>query len=565
MGFVRRNVGQVILASAVIDDTVGWIVIAITFGLASSGGLEIVAVIRTVALTLLFIGVSLVFGRRLVFWIIRWVNDRFRSELPVITAVLVIMGGMALITDAIGVHDVLGAFMAGILVGESPILTKQIDQQIRGLTTALFMPVFFGLSGLEADLSIFGDPRLLAIGLAIIAIASIGKFGGALLGGWMGGMSGREALALGFGMNARGSTEVIVAAIGLSIGALSQDLFSMIVAMAVITTLVMPPTLRWALRRLPLDEAEKLRLDREAFEAQAFVPNLERLLLVADDGPKGRFAARLSGLLAGVHRIAVTTLVQRQNAAKEMPEDEQPRVIVAAQAEAAAARTAEDDAGSGGVVDVVSIEAEALTGEAVVAEARKGYDLLMVGVEPTAARGGGFAPQVGELVAGFSGWVAIAAARGVHQGDPMGGALDILVPVNGTAASRRAAEVAFALARAGNGSLRALYVAAESDTGPRRLFEPAPEEAGLKELVPIAEHYGVEMKTSIRVDVAPADAILRQARLGRHTLIVMGVRRRAGETLSFGEVADFVLESADRSILFVSEEQSGSPPEQPEP
>jgi Kef-type K+ transport system membrane component KefB/nucleotide-binding universal stress UspA family protein len=565
MGFVRRNVGQVILASAVIDDTVGWIVIAITFGLASSGGLEIVAVIRTVALTLLFIGVSLVFGRRPVFWIIRWVNDRFRSELPVITAVLVIMGGMALITDAIGVHDVLGAFMAGILVGESPILTKQIDQQIRGLTTALFMPVFFGLSGLEADLSIFGDPRLLAIGLAIVAIASIGKFGGALLGGWMGGMSGREALALGFGMNARGSTEVIVASIGLSIGALSQDLFSMIVAMAVITTLVMPPTLRWALRRLPLEEAEKLRLDREAFEAQAFVPNLERLLLVADDGPKGRFAARLSGLLAGVHRIAVTTLVQRPDSEKEKPEDERPRAIVAAQAEAAAARAAEDDAGSGGAVDVVSVEAEALTGEAVVAEAKKGYDLLMVGVEPTGARGGGFAPQVGELVAGFSGWVAIAAARGVHQGDPMGGALDILVPVNGTAASRRAAEVAFALARAGNGSLRALYVAAESDAGPRRLFEPAPEEAGLKELAPIAEHYGVEMKTSIRVDVAPADAILRQARLGRHTLIVMGVRRRAGGALSFGEVADFVLESADRSILFVSEEQSGSPLERPEP
>lgn len=102
------------------------------------------------ALTLLFIAASLIAGRRLVFWIIRWVNDNCRSEQPVITAVLAIMCGMALITDAIGVHDVLGAYMAGTLVGESLILTRRIDEQIRGLTSALFMPVFFGLSGLTA-------------------------------------------------------------------------------------------------------------------------------------------------------------------------------------------------------------------------------------------------------------------------------------------------------------------------------------------------------------------------------------------------------------------------------
>lgn len=557
MGFVRRNVGQIILASAVIDDTLGWIIIAITFGLAGSGSLDLFAVGRTVVLTLLFIVASLTIGRRLVFWIIRWVNDRFRSELPVVTAVLVIMGGMALITDAIGVHDVLGAFMAGILVGESPILTRQIDEQIRGLTTALFMPVFFGLSGLEADLTILGDPRLLAIGLGIVAIASIGKFGGALLGGWFGGLSGREALALGFGMNARGSTEVIVASIGLSIGALSQDLFSMIVAMAVITTLIMPPTLRWSLRRLPVEAEEKQRLDREAFEAQAFAPNLEQLLLAADDGPKGRFAARLAGLLAGSHRIAVTALMLRpEEGGKESARAERPDGIVAAQAEAGAARVAEGEMeGEGGAVDVVSIETEALSGDSVAAEAGKGYDLLMIGVEPTAARGGGFDPRVTELATGFHGPVAIAVARGVHQDDPLGGPLDILVPVNGTEVSRRAAEVAFALARAGNGSLHALYVATGQEGAARnRLLGPVPGEAGLKQLVPIAEHYGVTMESSIRVDVAPADAILRQARRGRHTLIVMGVRQRAGDGLSFGEVADAVLESADRSILFVSQE-----------
>src|SRR5262249_52228275 len=158
-------------------------------------------------------------------------------------AILLIMIGMSLITDAIGVHTVLGAFVAGILIGESPILTKHIDEQIRGLVVAFFMPVFFGTAGLSADLTILADPTILALTCGLIIIASIGKFGGAFTGGHLAGLTWRESFALGCGMNARGSTEVIVATIGLSMGALSQNLYTMIVAMAVITTTAMPPTL----------------------------------------------------------------------------------------------------------------------------------------------------------------------------------------------------------------------------------------------------------------------------------------------------------------------------------
>jgi len=70
------------------------------------------------------------------------------------------MGGMAMITHLIGVHTVLGAFVAGILIGESPILTRHIDEQLRGLITAFFAPVFFGIAGLSSDLTIFADPKI---------------------------------------------------------------------------------------------------------------------------------------------------------------------------------------------------------------------------------------------------------------------------------------------------------------------------------------------------------------------------------------------------------------------
>src|SRR6185369_4237250 len=161
MNFLRRNVGQIILASAVIDDTIGWIIIAVIFSLASHGSLDAAALAKSIIGTLAFLGISLTIGRPIVFHLIRWTNDTFVSELPVVSLILVLMAAMALITQAIGVHTVLGAFVAGILVGESPILTRQIDMQLRGLIAGLFMPVFFGLAGLGADLTILKDQTLL--------------------------------------------------------------------------------------------------------------------------------------------------------------------------------------------------------------------------------------------------------------------------------------------------------------------------------------------------------------------------------------------------------------------
>src|SRR6516162_696930 len=308
MKFIRRKVGMTLLASAIIDDTVGWTIIAITSSLALHGKFNATILLQSVLGTGLFLLLSFTLGRRLVFGLIRWTNDTFVSEVPVVTAILVVMGVMALITHLIGIHTVLGAFVAGILVGESPILTRHIDEQLRGLVVALFMPVFFSLAGLNADLSVLREPRLLGLTCGLIVVASVGKFCGAFLGGTLGGLSGRESMALGCGMNARGSTEVIVASIGLSLGVLNQDLFTMIVTMAIVTTLAMPPTLRWALSSLPMHEEERSRLEREAFEAKGFLSKVERLLVLVDDSVNGRLAERLAGLIAGSREITTTVL-----------------------------------------------------------------------------------------------------------------------------------------------------------------------------------------------------------------------------------------------------------------
>ena len=110
-------------------------------------------------------------------------------------------------------------------------------------------------------------------------------------------------------MNARGSTEVIIATIGLSMGALSQNLFTMIVAMAIITTMAMPPTLRWALARVADAQAGKAAARaRGNGGAKGFVPKLERLLLAVDESANGKFASRIAGLIAGSSGMPTTVM-----------------------------------------------------------------------------------------------------------------------------------------------------------------------------------------------------------------------------------------------------------------
>src|SRR6266403_1255621 len=453
MNFMRRTVGQLIITSAIIDDTTCWIIMAVTFGLALHGGVDLAALAQSVVGTTLFLVVSFTLGRRVVFFLIRWANDTLISEVPVITTILVVMGIMALITHAIGVHTVLGAFVAGILVGQSPILTRHIDEQLRGLITALFMPVFFGVAGLNADLRVLENPSLLLLALGFIAIASLGKFSGAFAGGAIGGLTWRESLALGWGMNARGSTEVIVASLGLSMGALSQSLFTMIVAMAVVTTMAMPPMLRWALARLPLRPEEKARIEREEFEAQGFIANVERLLVAVDESPSGRFASRLAGLLAGSRRIPSTVLRLGPNIPAGSRQDRRAELdaIVREAAGAAEIESAKADFARTGV-DVTTRVREELTERAVAVEARKGYGFLITGGEPD--------EQIANIVATFEGPAAITIARGQHRTEPAGDTrLNILVPVTGTGHSRRGAEVALALARASLGSVTVLHVA----------------------------------------------------------------------------------------------------------
>jgi len=611
MNFMRRTVGQIILASAIIDDTVGWMITAVIFSLAQSGAIDPWSVGKSLLGTVAFMGLSLTIGRRVVFIIIRWVNDTFVSDFAVITAILLIMCAMALITDLIGVHTVLGAFVAGILIGESPILTRHIDEQLRGLIFAFFMPVFFGTAGLSADLTILKDPAILGLTAGLIAIASIGKFGGASLGGLFGGLTQREALALGCGMNARGSTEVIVATIGLSMGALSHNLFTMIVTMAVVTTMAMPPTLRWTLSRIPMGKDEKKRLEREELDRRGFVRNLERLLLAVDDSANGKFVSRVAGMLAGTQGMPTTVLhivdaekiekptnghgahgkstvkaaaaksetkksaktsktktdgsetdddktsTKKRKAEKaeekevEKKKAEETKETVEEGAEQIKKRQEKDEKVDT-EVDVTTIVHEAPDPDFIAEEAKKGYDLMLIGLAKASDLKSEFHPSIAHLALGFAGPVAVAATRGELAEKPEG-ELSILVPVNGTEQARRGAEIALTIARATKASVSVLYVAQRpGKRGLRALRNRRHEEAILKDIVAIADGYNMSIRTAVVAEKAADEAIRAECKRRKHNLVVLGVARRPGDKLFFGDTAASLLEKADCSLLFVA-------------
>ena len=555
VGAIRRDLGQLILATAILDDTIAWVLIAVIAGIATHGAVNLTNVGASLAGTALFLAVSLTVGRRLVALIIRWSNDNMTIEVPVITAILLVMLVMALSTELIGVHTALGAFVAGMLVGQSPILTEHIEGELRGFIIAFFSPVFFAVAGLGMDLRTLFNPTLLLFTLAIIGVSSVGKFLGALAGGRLGGLTGAESLALATGLNARGSTEVIIASIGLSMGVLSNQLYTMIVAVAVVTTMIMPPTLRWVIARVPLREEEAKRLEKEEAEEGESVPQMERALVCVDDSANGRLAALLAGMFAGRQQVLTTVMeigADREGGAGSC------RELLAQAATVALEKTSTAPDGQTASAPQMSLQElvhakSADTDDAVEKEATKGYSIAFVGIEHSiSATANRFAEPLQRLVESFDGPLAIVLNCTRAAAKP-GTPLNILVPTGGTPEARLATEIALALARASDGALTALHVFDPQDD--TELLRGRARRQGLSVLVDarrLGKRSGVPVKGITVTHSRPEAAILRTAQVGRYHLVVVGTSLRQGDARFLGPRSAALLRALRSPVLLVA-------------
>jgi nucleotide-binding universal stress UspA family protein len=350
-----------------------------------------------------------------------------------------------------------------------------------------------------------------------------------------------------------------------------------------------------------MSKEEETRIARETIDQKGFLPRLERLLLAADESPVGRMAARLAGLVAGAQGMPVTILklstdLRSADAPKEEKEEQANKdgiesvpasgekkdgheerteskdsaqkqmtgaksevesaadlkadplaTEVKAGAKSSAAKVkadeAEPDPEKVHLTARVPVDAPA---EVVKDEARKGYDLMFIGLDGTVEEDGGFAPKVNQIAAGFSGPLIVYA----HCGDEAARLTSrsrLLVPVNGSPGSRRAAEIAFAIARATGCKVHCLFVSQNDGRSRTRVRE----ESVLKDMSELGERYGVDPTTRISARSGAADAILKEARRNV-AMIVMGVSARPGEELVFGNTATKVIQSCEMPVLFLA-------------
>jgi nucleotide-binding universal stress UspA family protein len=389
----------------------------------------------------------------------------------------------------------------------------------------------------------------------LVAIATLGKFSGAFFGGRIGGLNRAESLAIGCAMNARGSTEVIVASIGLTMGALTQNLYSMIVTMAVLTTMAMPPMLRWALGRLPMGRDEQKRLEAEKLDSKGFVSRLERLLVAADESSSGRLAARLAGFIAGQRGRPVTVL---QFSVKANADDTLLKTIVTDAAKSGHHAVDVDERDDKRADIVVRVEA-GKPDEAIKVEAEKGFDLLLLGMDRATVADGGFSATVNRISQDFGGPIALVMAGDTSDDIIAADGFRILVPVNGTDPARHGAEFAFALSQPRASKITALHVANRKATDGRKPGRTRAASAGnrnkkavLRDTTELGMRYGFRtIDTASHTDIAPDDAILEEARRTHADLIVIGATRRVGDVLFLGETVANVLQDWTGAVILV--------------
>jgi len=272
---------------------------------------------------------------------------------------------------------------------------------------------------------------------------------------------------------------------------------------------------------------------------------------VVDGSGNGKFASRLAGYLAGARGMP-TTVVRVDDETKPAGEPQAPdsheREIKEGAEESAAATSEIEDEKPRHVDITTRPKPEKPEPEALAELSHKGFDFLFVGIEHTRAASGEFSRQLSKLVEGFDGPLAVLVPP--ERGDREPVMPDsILVPVNGTEVSRRAAELAFVLASAGQLKVSALYVSPATVRRGARVRRS--EEAVLKDIARLATRYRLNLSTQIESHDLTDAPILKEA-LKRRDLIVMGVSRRPGETLFFGNTADALLKKWKGAILFVA-------------
>jgi K+:H+ antiporter len=238
-GLYKQSFGTAALCAAAVDDAIAWILLASVIGLTRNGSVS--TAIPVFLLAAVFVLFMFLIGTRLLNLLAKRYDAIGHLTVDMVAIILAGVLLSAFITQRIGIHSIFGAFLFGAIMPKRSGLTRELTDKVEDFTVIVLLPIFFAVTGLRTDLFLLDSPSLIGWLVAIVLVATIGKFAGCGIAALLTGSSRRDSVILGALMNTRGLTELVILSIGFSLNVLSDRTFAMMVIMALVTTLMAAP------------------------------------------------------------------------------------------------------------------------------------------------------------------------------------------------------------------------------------------------------------------------------------------------------------------------------------
>jgi Kef-type K+ transport system membrane component KefB len=241
-GLQRTPLGSLALSAAALGDVTAWTILAAITVVVRTAGAESVP-LATLAGLALFVGCGALVRRPMRRLLTGALEARGGITHGLLAALVALALAGGAITEALGLHALFGAFFVGLLLSKEQQLAQAVRERLEGPLIVMLVPLYFAFTGLRTRLDLIRDPEAWALAFVVVGVAVIGKLGASALAARSSGVAWRDAVALGVLMNTRGLMELVILNVGLDLGVVSPALFSILVLMAFVTTLMTNPLL----------------------------------------------------------------------------------------------------------------------------------------------------------------------------------------------------------------------------------------------------------------------------------------------------------------------------------
>lgn len=534
LGLIRSSFGQTALAAGMLDDILGWALLGVVTSLAAAGGVSAMNLVSTIGGLALFLAATAFVAHPLVKWGLHQVRDRLTIRDASFSFLIVATFLWGAFSHALHLEPILGAFAMAVVFGRLRQLPIEVGRRVESMTFAVFAPVFLALAGLRLSLPSIWRRDLIVLTALLVFVAAASKIVGAFVGArFFAGVEARESLAYGVALNARGVLGIVVASIGLSMGILSVEVYSMIVVVSIVTSLVTPLGLRALLSRS----------SEAALESSDSVRSIRRVLMAVRPARDGD--AELTRATRSMEANVLNSLGSRSPEVTLLSVA-RPEAKVHSQLEDLASMFPAD-------VEVLTRVKDGDPSAVIVTEAAKHYDLVVMGAPLSDSSEHLFGSVVDDVVR-----MAPCPSLVFKARDGSWPPRTVMVPTGGSIASERAAQLAFDVA---DGATVVIYHVVDremstdlSTARPAAVADRMDVAQGIVErLRAIGIAAGVE--TSVEVEMgseALTSMILARASRGID-LIVLGTSLRVGSPRLFlGPKVERLLDEAPCSVIVLN-------------